>query len=104
MAKYKINWSIEARLDLIDILEFYIERNLSNTYSTKLNAKINKDIRALNKNPSLGKPTEYESVRALVTGNYEAIYEIIGQDIVIVMIWDCHRNPEEKMIGRRLKK
>ena len=27
MAKYKIEWSIEARLDLIDILEYYIERN-----------------------------------------------------------------------------
>ena len=29
MAKYKIEWSAEARLDLIDILEFYIIRNKS---------------------------------------------------------------------------
>jgi plasmid stabilization system protein ParE len=36
MAKYKIEWSIEARLDLIDILEYYIERNKSATYSKKL--------------------------------------------------------------------
>jgi plasmid stabilization system protein ParE len=27
MAKYKIDWSIEARLDLIDILDFYIKQN-----------------------------------------------------------------------------
>lgn len=51
MARYKISWSVEARLDLIDILEFYIERNLSKTYSIKLNTKINKDIKALHKNP-----------------------------------------------------
>jgi len=42
MAKYKIDWSVEARLDLIDILEFYIIRNKSALYSKKINAKINK--------------------------------------------------------------
>jgi hypothetical protein len=36
MAKYKVEWSIEARLDLIDILEFYIIRNKSTLYSKKL--------------------------------------------------------------------
>lgn len=91
-------------MDLIDILEFYIKRNLSNTYSIKLNSKINKDVKALIKNPFLGKPTEYESVRCLVTANHEVIYEVIEQDILIVMIWDCHRNPEEKMIDKRLKR
>ena len=39
MAKYKIEWSIEARLDLIDILEYYLERNKSVVYSNKLNSK-----------------------------------------------------------------
>ena len=27
MVKYKVEWSIEARLDLIDILEFYLTIN-----------------------------------------------------------------------------
>jgi len=40
MAKYKIDWSVEARLDLIDILEFYVIRNKSALYSKKINAKI----------------------------------------------------------------
>ena len=29
MVKYKVDWSIEARLDLLDILNFYIDRNKS---------------------------------------------------------------------------
>jgi len=37
MTKYKIEWSIEARLDLIDVLEFNIIRNKSAAYSKKLN-------------------------------------------------------------------
>ncbi len=31
MAKFKIEWSIEARLDLLDILEFYINQNGTTT-------------------------------------------------------------------------
>jgi plasmid stabilization system protein ParE len=51
MAKYKIEWSIEARLDLIDILEFYINRNSSNSYSKKLNSKINRGLKLITNNP-----------------------------------------------------
>jgi len=44
MVKYKVEWSIEARIDLIDILKFYKIRNKSALYSKKLNSKINKSI------------------------------------------------------------
>jgi len=52
MVKYKIEWSIEARLDLIDILEFYIIRNKSALYSKKLNSKINKSIKLVSTLPN----------------------------------------------------
>jgi hypothetical protein len=42
MAKFKIEWSIEAKADLFDILNFYLERNQSANYSKKLNIKITK--------------------------------------------------------------
>jgi|SRR3989304_1681647 len=103
MAKFKIDWSIEARLDLIDILEFYIKRNGTSTYSIKLNAKINKSIKLLSKNPYLGTKTDYDSVRALITGDYQIIYEIFEQLILIIMIWDCRRDPEDKVIDQRIK-
>jgi len=35
MVKFKIEWSIEARLDLLDILDYYVIRNKSATYSKK---------------------------------------------------------------------
>ncbi|MBN2778210.1 MAG: hypothetical protein JXR36_11235 [Bacteroidales bacterium] len=40
MAKYKIEWSTDAKSDLFDILDFYIQRNKSATYSKKLNVEI----------------------------------------------------------------
>jgi len=98
MAKYKIEWPIEARLDLIDILEFYINRNSSNSYSKKLNSKINRSLKLLVKNPLIGLKSQIESVRVLITGDYQIVYEITDNIILIVMIWDCRRDPEDKII------
>jgi len=104
MAKYKIVWSIEARLDLIDILEFYIIRNKSALYSKKINAKINKGIKLITKNPLIGIQSQIDSVRALITGDYQIIYEIFVDEIIIIMIWDCRRDPEDKILDQRIKK
>jgi toxin YoeB len=104
MAKFKVEWSIEARLDLIDILDFYIKRNGNNQYSRKLYVQINKSINLISKNPNIGAKAEIETVRALITGHYQIIYEIIESVILVVMIWDCRRDPEEKIISTRLKK
>lgn len=98
MVKYKVEWSIEARLDLLDILDFYLQRNGNATYSRKINSKINKSISLISRNPFSGIQTEMDSVRAIITGDYQIIYEIIEKNILIVMVWDCRRNPEDKII------
>lgn len=103
MAKFKIDWSVEAKLDLINILDFYRKRNQSSTYSIKLNAKINKSVQLLKKHPFIGKSTDYDSVRVLITGDYQIVYEIFDQLILVIMIWDCQRDPEDKVIDMRIK-
>ena len=103
MAKYKIDWSIEARLDLIDILEYYNKRNKSSLYSKKLNSKINRSTKLITKNPLIGLQSEIESVRALITGDYQIIYELSDDLILITMIWDCRRDPEDKILDHRIK-
>jgi plasmid stabilization system protein ParE len=35
MVRFKVEWSLEARLDFIDILEFYIKRNGNLAYSRR---------------------------------------------------------------------
>lgn len=103
MVKFKIEWSIEARLDLLDVLEFYINQNGTTDYSRKLNSTIEKSLKLIAKNPLIGILSDYNSVRVFIKGDYEIIYEIVEQSILIIMIWDCRRNPEDKMINRRIK-
>lgn len=101
MAGIKIKWSVEAKSDLLDILEFYIEHNKSSIYSKKLNSRIKRSITLLTKNPLLGKQTDEKKVRALITGEYQIIYEVFKELILIIMIWDCRRDPEERVLDTR---
>ena len=103
MAKYKIEWSTDAKSDLFDILDFYIQRNKSAKYSKKLNAEIDKSIKLISRNPLIGTKTDYDTVRALITGDYQIIYEIFDQLLLIIMIWDCRQDPDDKRIGKRIK-
>ena len=103
MVRIKVEWSLDARLDLYDVLEFYRIRNGNSLYSKKLNNKIDKSVKLLIKNPFIGKPTEEPSIRALITGDYQIIYEVFEKLIVIIMIWDTRRDPEDRIIDYRRK-
>jgi len=103
MVRYKIEWSLKAREDLINIFEFYNKRNGSSEYSRKLYLHFRKRIKLLSQNPFLGIQTDFETVRVLIINNYQIIYEIFEDLILIIMIWDCRRNPENKIISRRIK-
>lgn len=104
MAERRIEWSIEVRNDLFRILKFYRDRNKSNAYSLKLNNKISKTLLTLSENPNIGLKTRFKSVKTFTIGDYQIIYEIYDQFILVILIWDCRRNPNDKRIGKRISK
>jgi plasmid stabilization system protein ParE len=98
MAKRKIVWSDRAKKRLYGILEFYIQRNRSKSYSTKLYKLFNKEIKILLKYPDLGLKTSEESVRGLIIDTYIIYYEVTDDKIIIHTIWDCRQDPDSKII------
>ena len=70
MAKRKIVWSHKAKIKFTEILEFYYQRSKNKTYSQKLYREIQKGVRLLKKQPTLGLRTDDGSVRALIIGEY----------------------------------
>ncbi len=42
MVEYKIEWATDAKSDLYNILEFYVQRNKSASYSNKLRLRVPK--------------------------------------------------------------
>jgi plasmid stabilization system protein ParE len=104
MAKYQIIWSESAQNDLIEILEFYINRNKSANYSSKLYTEINKSVMLLEDKPLLGISTDIKNVRYLVKDKFEIIYEVFEnqKSILIIMIWPSEMDPSKKDISKRL--
>ena len=98
MAKRKIVWSNRAKKRLSGILEFYIERNKSKSYSIKLYKLLNKEVKLLLKYPDLGLKTSEESVRGLIIDTYIIYYEVTEDKIIIHTIWDCRQDPDSKII------
>ena len=103
MAKFKVEWTVEARIDLFDILNYYFQRNGNSSYSRKLNSKIKKTINLISKNPLIGLKTDIYSIRYIINGDYHLVYEILESKILIVMVWDNRRNPDEKIVSPRIK-
>jgi len=98
MAKRKIVWTAQAKLDLTEILEFFIKRNGTKTYSIKLNSSIFNSIKLLLKYPEIGVQTDIENVRVLIKGDYGIFYEIRSDVILIISIWDNRQNHEKLVL------
>lgn len=98
MAK-RIIWTDRADKTFTKILEFYVERNGSKTYSHKLNKEVQAILSVLSKQPHLGAKTEKEGYRVFIRGNYQIFYEVDETHIFVHLIWDCRQNPESLNIS-----
>lgn len=93
MVARKIKWSLRAKLDLLELLDFYYKRNGTKTYSKKLNTKLRTSIRLLEKQNDLGVQSDMSNVKNLIEGDYNIFYEITPTTIDIIAIWDNRQNP-----------
>ncbi|MGM0933183.1 MAG: type II toxin-antitoxin system RelE/ParE family toxin [Bacteroidota bacterium] len=94
----KIVWSTAANNDLQEILEYWNLRNQSKTYSKRLLKKFNLIIKLLQKFPELGIKTNRKNLRIKIFKAYKIFYEIEGNSIIILRIWDTRQNPNNLKI------
>jgi plasmid stabilization system protein ParE len=76
----KIVWSERAAFDRKEILDYWINRNKSKTFSKKLNKQIKNAILLISEFPDLGIPTDMPNIRLRIW---------------ILTIWDGRRNPQK---------
>ena len=93
MAK-KIIWSLKAQNDRKQILEYWKNRNKSNTYSIKLNELFKEAIRLISTHPKIGKLTSKENTRVKIVKDYLIIYEETQNQIIVLTILDSRRDPD----------
>jgi plasmid stabilization system protein ParE len=91
----KIRWSVRARQERLEILEYWANRNRSKAYSAKLSREFLDNIDLLPKAPFIGKSIQIEDVRFLIVRDYLIYYQISDSYIDILAIWDSRRDPKK---------
>jgi plasmid stabilization system protein ParE len=97
MDQKQIIWSHRAEEELYSILEFYITRNKSATYSKKLLSSVEKLIDLLPKNKYLGRLSENGFTRVIVKKEFLIFYEVYKDAIVIVSFWDNRQDTTKRI-------
>lgn len=72
----KVRWSIRSQQDRLQILDYWIKKNKSNTYSRKLNNIFTELAESISNNPLLGIKSNKENVRFRVISHYLRFYSI----------------------------
>ncbi|MGV3509501.1 MAG: type II toxin-antitoxin system RelE/ParE family toxin [Sphingobacteriaceae bacterium] len=98
----RVTWSLHAQKDLRKIKGFYDQRNKSSDYSKKLLKAFRNSANLIESYPEASILSDFENVRGFIILDYILFYEILEEHILILMVWDCRRDPNQ--IKRILKR
>ena len=83
------------------LLQFFDERNGSNSFSKKLMKMIHKQINMLSTMPEIGRLTDFPGVRILFVDRFGIEYQIRSKEILIIDIYSCLTNPDTRSFQKQ---
>jgi len=103
MAKRNVIWTRTADIQFVGILEYWVKRNKSNTYSKKLVKMVSERTKQIAEKPLLYKVTDFKDVRVASLGNFSIFYKVSDEKIIITAFWDNRQDPKKllKILERK---
>ena len=95
MAQRKIIWTETAARQRKSILEYWLHRNQSPTYSLKLLRLSNAKANLIAENPLKYKAAEFPDTHVAAMGHFSLFYKITDSAIIITAFWDNRQDPKE---------
>lgn len=84
-------WSRLATQELLVIFDYFDSRNKSKRYSKKLKNLITQKLSSLNQSTF----PNVSTTQSFLVENYRVYYSIIKMDLIILLVWDVRRNPND---------
>lgn len=94
MAKRRVDWSRDALMDLVEIINYYNNRNKSKIYSNNLNREIKYKLKTIDFTVALPQKTVIEKLFYFTHNHIFVCFEILDNDLRVQLIIDERRNPE----------
>lgn len=88
----KIIWTNRAKIELLDIYDYWNNRNKSKTFSIKLNSLIQEQLSLVLDFQDIGKQTDIEGVSVKIIQKYLVYYEVVSNNIYVLSIRHSKRN------------
>lgn len=95
MAKRKVVWTRTADIQFAGVLQYWVERNGSTSYSKKLIKLVTSRTTQIAKEPFLYPATDFKDTRVASLGHFSIYYQALDQRIVVTAFWDNRQDPEK---------
>ncbi|REE07651.1 ParE-like toxin of type II ParDE toxin-antitoxin system [Winogradskyella pacifica] len=95
MAKRNVTWTRTADIQFVGILEYWVKRNKSNSYSKKLLKLVSERTKQIAEKPLIYKATDFKDTRVASLGNFSIYYKFNDTEIIITAFWDNRQNPKK---------
>tara|TARA_R110002124_G_C8597034_1_gene483924 strand:+ start:207 stop:521 length:315 start_codon:yes stop_codon:yes gene_type:complete len=95
MAKRNVVWTRTADLQFVGILEYWVKRTKSNSYSKKLVNLVTERTNQIAKTPFIYKSTDFKDIRVASLGNFSIFYKLKDTQIIISAFWDNRQDPKK---------
>lgn len=95
MAKRIVRWTRTADIQYVGILEYWVKRNKSNTYSKKLVETVTEQTKQIAQDPLIYKKADFKDTRVASLGNFSIFYKVNDEEILITAFWDNRQDPNK---------
>ncbi len=104
MAKRTVVWTRTADIQYAGILQFWVDKNKSNTYSKKLIKRVSARTEQIAKNPFLYKSADFKNTRVASLGHFSIYYQVLENKIIVTAFWDNRQDSKKLMEILKAKK
>ncbi|MEM7549483.1 MAG: type II toxin-antitoxin system RelE/ParE family toxin [Bacteroidota bacterium] len=94
MAQRKVVWTQTAARQRRSILEYWVNRNKSNTYSIKLLRLSNEKANLIAQNPKLFGQADFPDTHMAAMGHFSIFYKFNSKQVIITAFWDNRQDPK----------
>ena len=95
MAKRNVIWTRTADIQFVGILEYWVKRNKTNTYSKKLVKSVSERTKQIAEKPLIYKSADFDDTRVASLGNFSIYYKVFDEKIIITAFWDNRQDPKK---------
>ncbi|WP_179020152.1 type II toxin-antitoxin system RelE/ParE family toxin [Winogradskyella forsetii] len=94
MAQRNVIWTRTADIQFVGLLEYWVNRNKSATFSKKLVGFVTKHTKEIAKTPFIYKTADFKDIRVSSLGNFSIYFKPTETSIIIYAFWDNRQNPK----------